>query len=52
MNSQSEEYQYNQGVDPFEFQNEAIDNMITDEDAEFKRGILQLIFIDDITTLL
>lgn len=38
-------------MDPYEFRNEPINNLITDEDAEYKRAILQLIFIEDITTL-
>lgn len=38
-------------MDPYEFRNEQINNLITDEDAEYKRAILQLIFIDDIATL-
>lgn len=39
-------------MDPFEFRNdEQINNLITDEDAEYKRAILQLIFIDDCNTL-
>lgn len=38
-------------MDPYEFRNEPINNLITDEDAEYKRAILQLIFIDDIATL-
>lgn len=38
-------------MDPYEFRNEPINNLITDEDAEYKRAILQLIFLDDISTL-
>lgn len=38
-------------MDPYEFRNEPVNNLITDEDAEYKRAILQLIFLDDIGTL-
>jgi len=45
----------NKFVDNFEIRNDTQysddddeDNLKTDEDAEFKRAILQLIFIDDV----
>lgn len=38
-------------MDPYEFRNEQINNLITDEDAEYKRAILRLIFLDDFYTL-
>jgi len=45
--------QMDQIVDNFEIQNSlGSEYMKTDEDAEFKRAILQLIYIDDLTSLM